>query len=70
MLVEINAEPGTRESLEAAHGQVWSPDELKDEFDVIGWGSPFVVARRRSDNALGSLKFQHTPRFYFCWTPD
>ena len=36
MLAEINADPGSREYLEAKHGQVWDTSELPDDFDVIG----------------------------------
>ena len=69
MLVEINAEPGSRAYLEAKHGQVWSTGELADEFEVIGFMAPVVVVRRRSDGAKGSMMFQHNPRFYFSFEP-
>ena len=26
---------------------------------------PFVIVRRKADNAKGTLQFQHMPRFYF-----
>ena len=64
-LAEINAEPGSREALEAAHGQVWDTDELREEFAVEGFLAPFVVVRRNSDGQQGSMEFQHQPRFYF-----
>ena len=68
-LAEINAEPGSREALEAQHGQVWSTDELSDAFEVIGFMAPLVVVRRKSDGVKGSLEFQHHPRFYFNFQP-
>jgi hypothetical protein len=68
-LAEINAVPGSREALEAEHGQVWSTDQLRQEFEVIGFAAPIVVVRRRSDGVKGSLEFQHQPRFYFAWQP-
>jgi len=68
-LTEINAEPGSREALEAAHGQVWNTDELRDEFEVVGFMAPFVVVYRNSDHQKGSLEFQHSPRFYFNFSP-
>ena len=54
--------------LEALHGQVW---------DTQGAGptlrssesAPFVGVRRRSDGVVGSLLFQHWPRFYFRFEP-
>ena len=68
-LVEINAEPGSRKALEAQHGRVWDTTELQEEFQVIGFLAPYVVAIRRSDNVKGSLEFQHHPRFYFNFVP-
>lgn len=62
---EINAQPGSREALEAQHGQVWDSDQLRAEFEVIGFMAPVVVVRRRSDGKKGSLMFQHHPRFFF-----
>lgn len=69
-LVELNCEPGSREHLEQKHGQVWSTDQLREEFEVLGFMAPYVVARRRSDGVKGSLEFQHNPRFYFNWQPE
>ena len=68
-LSEINAEPGSRAALEAQYGQVWTTDELTDEFEAIGFLAPFLVVRRRSDGTKGSLEFQHDPRFYFNFQP-
>lgn len=64
-LTEINAEPGTREALEAKYGKVWTTTELAEEFEVIGFMAPYVVVRRKADGVKGSLEFQHHPRFYF-----
>jgi hypothetical protein len=69
-LAEINSDPSGRESLEATHGQVWSTDELRQDFDVIGFAAPLVVARRKANGKLGSLEFQHQPRFYFNFVAD
>lgn len=68
-VAEINAEPGSREVLEAQYGQVWSTDQLGDDFTVIGFLSPLVVVCRKSDGKKGSLEFQHSPRFYFNYQP-
>lgn len=68
-LAEINAEPGTRQALEAEYGQVWNTDELRRDFEVIGFAAPLVVVRRKSDGKKGSLEFQHNPRLYFNWQP-
>ena len=65
MLAEINAAPGSREYLEAKHGQVWDTEQLQEDFEVLGFAAPLVVVRRRSDGVRGSLMFQGSPRFYF-----
>ena len=69
-LAEINAEPGSREALEAQHEKVWSTDELQQDFEALGFMAPFIVVRRRSDGVRGSLEFQHNPRFYFNFQPE
>jgi hypothetical protein len=68
-LVEINLVPGSREALEAEHGQVWDTTQLGQDFEAIGFMAPLIVVRRRSDVVKGSLEFQHSPRFYFNWQP-
>jgi hypothetical protein len=70
MVAEINAVPGSREALEAEHGQVWDTDQMCAEFTAIGFAAPFVVVRRKSDGKKGSLMFQHSPRFYFSFRPQ
>ena len=69
-LTEINAEPGSREALEAQYGQVWDTQQLAQDFEIIGFMAPLVVVRRRSDGVKGSLEFQHgPPRLYFNFEP-
>src|SRR5262245_41495852 len=48
-IVEINAQPGNREALEAQYGQVWTTEELSQSFEVLGFMAPLVVVRRKSD---------------------
>lgn len=69
-LAEINAEPGSRDALEARYGQVWTTQELADDFEVVGFLAPIVVVRRKADGVKGSLEFQHNPRFYFNFILD
>lgn len=66
----INMSPGSREALEAEHGQVWDTDQLREEFNVQSFMAPFVVAKRKADGKVGTLMFQHHPRFYFGWQED
>ena len=70
LVVEINANPGSREALEAQHGRVWDTSELQRDFEVLGFAAPLIVVRRRNDQVKGSLFFQHNPRFYFGFQAD
>ena len=70
MLTEINAQPGSREALEAQHGKVWDTNQLREDFEVLGFAAPLIVVRRKSDQVRGSLFFQHNPRFYFGFQPE
>jgi hypothetical protein len=69
MIAQINAAPGSREYLEAQHGQVWDTSQLSEDFEVLGFMAPIVVVRRRCDGVKGSLYFQHSRRFYFGFEP-
>ena len=68
--LELNAEPVQRSIVECRYGQVWSASELANEFEVVGFAAPFVVVKRKTDNQLGSLLFQHHPRYYFAFQKD
>ena len=62
----VNRNATDREELEGrVEGQVWDTKELQEDFEVLGFGAPYVVVRRKADNVKGSLMFQHNPRFYF-----
>lgn len=67
---ELNRNAGARQQLLARHGQVWDAEELAREFEVIGFAAPYVVVRRKTDRQMGSLEFQHHPRFYFNFELD
>jgi hypothetical protein len=66
----INARPLSREELEQVYGQVWDTQQLREDFELLGFMSPLVVVKRRVDGELGSLYFQHMPRFYFNYKRD
>lgn len=62
--------PGMTDELAAhvaAGGRVWTTEELTEDFTVLGFAAPFVVVRRKSDMAKGSLLFTHRPRYYWGW---
>jgi hypothetical protein len=55
--------------LAADDGPVWDTAALQRDFEVTGFAAPYVVVRRRSDGAVGSLEFTHSPRVYFGFVP-
>lgn len=65
MQADLNSNAGERSALEAQHGKVWALDELRVEFEILQFAAPFVIVKRLSDGVRGSVKFQHSPRFYF-----
>ena len=58
-------EVAVRKSLEAEHGKVYNTAEMQADFEAIGFMSPFIMVKRRSDGVEGTLEFTHLPRFYF-----
>ncbi len=45
--------------------QQWTTDQLRAEFEVIGFSAPYVVVIRKADQVKGTLEFTHAPRVYF-----
>ena len=64
--VVIDAHPGSREALEAEHGQVWDPNQLGDDFDVIGFAAPIVAVRRKERRPDGQPSFPGHAPLLFC----
>lgn len=58
--------PSLREWVEKT-GQVWTTEELQQDFNVIGFQAPHVAVVRRADNVDGTLAFNARPRFYYGW---
>lgn len=48
----------------------WSTDDLRRDFEVLGFLAPFVIVRRKVDGVKGCLEFNHSPRVYFNWVED
>ena len=70
LAVQINSQQAERAALEARYGQVWSTAEMGRDFVALGFAAPFVIVQSRADHQLGSLLFQHRPRFYFSFQAD
>lgn len=56
----------------------WTTEQLREEFDVMGFAAGYCVVRRKSDRVVGSLTFHATydenghlgQRIYTGWTED
>lgn len=59
-----------RAELEARYGRVWNTEELRQEWEVQGFMAPYVIVKSKASGAIGSLEFQHSPRYYFNWQED
>lgn len=58
-----------KSELQKLYGQVWDTAELQRDFRVKGFAAPHVVVERKADNQVGTLTFQHHPRYYFAFEP-
>ena len=65
----ISFDPSSREFLEKKYGPVWNTAQLQRDFYVDGFLAPYVQVRRKKDGVVGSLTFQHSPRYYFNFEP-
>jgi hypothetical protein len=70
LVAVINSQAAERAALEGRYGQVWDTAELSNDFEVLEFAAPLVVVRRKADDKLGSLMFQHFPRYYFAFHED
>ena len=70
MVEEINTDPSSREWLEDRYGKVWDTAQLQEEFNVTGFLAPFVAASSKLTGTKGTLEFQHSPRYYYSFSPE
>jgi hypothetical protein len=69
LAARLNSPSRGRADLAAQYGDIWDPDELRRDFEVLVFLAPFVHVRRRADGVDGVLMFQHHPRYYFAFEP-
>jgi hypothetical protein len=61
----------TREQLTAKYiTEVYDTGEMTALFSVQSFSAPFVFVTRKADGIKGSLKFQHSPRYYYKFVPE
>jgi hypothetical protein len=69
IVATLNANPGQRAELEKVYGEVWDTAEVQEKFEVQDFLAPFVSVVEKATGRVGTLMFQHMPRFYFEFTP-
>jgi len=52
------------------YGNVWTKEELEEQFEILGFMGPFCVVRDRLSGKLGSVEFQRQPGLYFDYRED
>ena len=60
-------EPASFQDLVARFGadNVWTTEQVRKLFEITSFMAPYCTCVRKSDGQVGSLIFQHSPRFYF-----
>lgn len=59
-----------KQQLEITGEELMTTAEATVAFEFISFCAPFVLVRRRADGVRGTLRFQHSPRFYYAFEPD
>lgn len=70
MVAALNSNDATKAELEEKHGRVWTTDEMRKEFDALGFMAPYIIVCNKDTGERGSLMFTHSPRLYFAWKPE
>lgn len=71
MLREVmNRTPCSREELLAVVAEVYNREQVEERYEVLGFRAPFAMVRERSTGQMGTMLFQHEPRFYFSYSRD
>ena len=47
------------------YGKIYTTDQMLDLFDVGSFCAPYVMVPRKKDGAMGTIRFSHSPRYYF-----
>ena len=56
-LIEVNTSPVPEGAM--------TTDQMREQYEALGFMAPYVVVRRKSDGKKGTLEFTHNPRWYF-----
>ncbi len=71
-IVSIQDSDNSREALESRVGRTWNTSELQQDFEPLGFLSPYIVVRRKADQIKGSLEFRNSygERVYHSFEPE
>ena len=63
---------GSVEQLKARYGQLWTTDQMQQDFEPQGFGAPYIVVIRKKDRVKGTLEFGRADdgvRYYYDFSP-
>lgn len=43
--------------------------EMQEQYEVLGFAAYMCMVKRKSDGVVGTLAFDHSPRFYYNFVP-
>ena len=66
----VNRNPKDRDELEKVYSDIWNTSEVARHYEILGFKSPFAIARCKTTGERGSLVFQNVPRYYFGWDAE
>jgi len=67
LMKQMKDHPASHQELVNQYGadNVWTTEQVKELYEITSFMAPYCTCVRKSDGQVGSLAFQHSPRFYF-----
>jgi hypothetical protein len=59
--------PAELREIALAGEPVYTTEQMRELFTVEGFAAPYVLVRRKSDDATGLMLFTHQPRYYYAF---
>ena len=50
------------------YGKIWNTDEATNLYTFHSFLAPFATVTRKKDGKKGTLRFTHSPRYYYDFT--
>lgn len=69
-LAQLGVQELREELAEIYDGDVWTSEELLDQYEVSHFDPPYVHVIRKSDRVRGTVAYTDEPRLYFSFIPQ